>query len=1146
VGGVIDEGRGCPECGAAVSEAFQFCPSCGIQLPALVRSIAERSWPPTPASGTSPVVEPSAPSWRAERRLVSVLFVDLVGFTTLSEQLDPEDVREIQSRYFEAARSTVARYGGVVEKFIGDAVMAVWGSPVARENDAERAVRAALEIVTAVGSMAVIAHGGSRIAARAAVTTGEAAVSFDVAGEGMVTGDMVNTASRLQESAAAGMVLVDNATRRAVGESIEFEDAGERSLKGKASPVGAWRALEPSAPEGADSVAGHRGPFIGRAAELLALRQLVELVVQERNITLASITGVAGIGKSRLVRELEREMRGAPEVHWYRGRPPRWGEGSAFGPIAEVVRRMVGLAKDEPEEVVRRTVATQLARLVPDAAERDWIATRVGVLLGVAADMPTERDELFAAWRRLIEAQSELNPVVLVFEDLQWADADTFDFIDYLTTWSHRHPILVLAIARPELLERRPTWGAGIPHFRSMHLDRLDDAEIDELLGALAPDLPAPVAAQVRRRAEGVPLYAVEIARMSAERGEERVALGYDIPESLHALLAARIDALPEDERRVLLMAAVLGRRFRQEALAALSGLERPALGARVGTLIRREFLAIDDEPTSPGRGQLAFVQDMMREVAYGTLSRRDRRAYHETVIEQLTAADEAQDIEPIAEHLLAAHAAVGAHQVEAGAIARRAVHALRRAAEHAEAQHAPQRALAHLDRALALADEPRLRAELAESAAIAARAAARFGVAESHLRRAIDLRDSLGETVAAARNRAQLASVLLQAQRSDTALAELEAAWDSYSTAGGGDAAMVHLAAELARAHMLRGDTEAATSWASRAITAAEEEGSDEARRHATDARVSLGTALAQADRPEEGLEHLTAALTSAADAGLVSVELRARTNLAWLTASDDPRAALETARRGVELARQAGSREWLLQLLDIAGILALETADWDWTLDQYAQLADVDLPTAYRLDFAATAAMIRALRGDPEPLAALEAPGDHEPDLDAHALGWTQMARAVAATAAGRIPAAMELTSSVAANAIGFERSEALALNGRLAAWSGRLDQASDALQALEGDPGWGRVSSARVATLRAAVAGMKEAGRADAWEAPLATWRELDLPLREGLTLADRWFVRGDRVDLDAATRRLEPLGAGALIAAIADRNAYRRPT
>ncbi|HEX6128947.1 MAG TPA: adenylate/guanylate cyclase domain-containing protein [Candidatus Limnocylindria bacterium] len=1136
------EGRSCPDCGASVSEAFQFCPSCGIQLPALVRSIAESTSLPASPAGSPANVDLGAPSWRAERRLVSVLFVDLVGFTTLSEDLDPEDVREIQSRYFEMARSSITRYGGMVEKFIGDAVMAVWGSPVARENDAERAVRAALEIVAAVGSMPVVTHAGAKLAARAAVTTGEAAVSFDVDGEGMVTGDMVNTASRLQDSATAGSVLVDNATRRAVGDSVTFEHAGEKALKGKASTVSTWRALEPSTPEGSDSVAGHRGPFIGRAAELLALRQLVELVLQERNITLASITGVAGIGKSRLVHELERDMRGSPQLRWYRGRPPRWGEGSAFAPIAEIVRRMLGLAKGEPEEVMRRTLATQIARMVPESAEREWIATRVGVLLGVPADGMAEREELFSAWRRFIEAQSEAEPVVLVFEDLQWADPDTFDFIDYLTIWSHRHPILVLAISRPELLERRPTWGAGIPNFRSMHLDRLSDAEIDELLRALAPDLPAHVAEQVRRRAEGVPLYAVEIARMLTERGEQPGVPGYDIPESLHALLAARIDALPEEERTVLLMAAVLGRRFRQESLAGLSALERAELGARVGTLIRREFLAIDDEPTSPGRGQLTFVQDMMREVAYGTLSRRDRRTYHEAVIEQLTAADEAQDIEPIAEHLLAAHAAAGAHQVEAGAIARRAVHALRRAAEHAEAQHAPQRALAHLDRALALAEEPHVRAELAESAAIAARAAARFGVAESHLRNAIDLRDSLGDAVASARDRAQLASVLLQAQRSDTALAELEGAWDSYSKAGGKDAAMVHLAAELARAYMLRGDTEAAISWASRAIAAAEEEGSGEASGYAIEARVSLGTALAQADRPDEGLEQLNSAMRLAADAGLVSVELRARTNLAWLTASDDPRAAADTARRGVEVARQVGSREWLLQLLDIAGILGLETGDWAWTLDQFAQVAEADLPTAYRLDFAATEAMIHALRGDPQPLAALDALGEHEPDLDAHALGWTLLARAVAATAAADIPAGLSLTRSVAANAIGFERAEALLLHGRLAVWSGQIDEAAGALEALEAEPGWGRVADARVATLRAAVNASRGPAPGDPWEAPLATWRELDLPLREGLCLADRWFVRGDPADRDAATRRLEALGARALTATISDRDAF----
>jgi tetratricopeptide (TPR) repeat protein len=409
-------------------------------------------------------------------------------------------------------------------------------------------------------------------------------------------------------------------------------------------------------------------------------------------------------------------------------------------------------------------------------------------------------------------------------------------------------------------------------------------------------------------------------------------------------------------------------------------------------------------------------------------------------------------------------------------------------------------------------------------------------------------MRDSLGDGVGAARDRAHLASVLLQAQRSDTALAELEGAWDSYSNAGGRDAAMVHLAAELARAHMLRGDTEAAKSWSSRAIAGADEEGSEEARGYAVDARVSLGTALAQADQHEQGMSELRKAMDMAVSYGLTIVEMRARTNLAWLTASDTPREAAEIARRGVEVAQQLGSREWLLQALNIAGILAVETGDWDWALGQLEEVPSSELPSTYKLDFAATTAIIGALRGAPDPLAALMALGEHEPDLDPHALGWVQLARAVAAAVVADVPSVLELTRSVAAQSIGFDRAEALALMGRVAAWSGATEIAAEALAGLESEPTWGRNTKARLDTLRAAVSAMRSADDGgvamDLWVEPLAAWRDLDLPLREALCLADRWFLGGDPADLDAAKQLLDGLGARALLAAISDRNRFRQ--
>ena len=327
--------------------------------------------------------------------------------------------------------------------------------------------------------------------------------------------------------------------------------------------------------------------------------------------------------------------------------------------------------------------------------------------------------------------------------------------------------------------------------------------------------------------------------------------------------------------------------------LGALSGMDRATLGERLRSLLRREFLSMDDEPRSPGRGQLSFVQDLVREVAYNTLSRRERRAQHLAVIGYLESVDDPDLIEPIAEHLLAAHAAIGGDQGDEEGVVDRAREALRLAAARAQALHAPGRALVHLDHALTLTTEPVARADLAEAAGMAARAAARFEKAEVYLREAIELREAQGDAGASARHRAQLASLLLQAQRSDTALAELEAAWNASSTMDQGGDGTLELPAELARAHLLRGDNDRAVEWAERAVAAAEADGpSATSRGVAIDARVTLGTARAGQGAAEDGMAQLRQAIADAEELGLGSIELRALNNLAWLMVSDDPRA--------------------------------------------------------------------------------------------------------------------------------------------------------------------------------------------------------------------------------------------------------------
>ena len=1122
----------CPSCGQSYSAEFRFCPTCGI---ALAPARADASAEDHVRHSEHGVAEHRPPL--AERRLVSVLFLDLVGFTTLSESLDPEDVREIQSQYFESARAAVAHYGGSLEKFIGDAVMAVWGTPIAHEDDAERAVRTALEVVAAVETIAP--PGSGHLVARAAITTGEAAVTIDATGQGMVTGDLVNTASRLQGAAEPGTVLVDDVTRRVIGRAIDFEPGGEQTLKGKASAVASWRAVGVPEHTGPESRSGHPGPFVGRDAEIRALTDLLGAVADERRMRVVSLIGIAGIGKSRLAWELEqRAGDAASRARWHVGRAPAYGEGTAFAPLADMVRRSAGIAESDPAELVRRSLAETLGRLVPDDAEREWMEPRLLALLEPSGTEEAQREELFAAWRRFFEAHADAAPITLVFEDLQWADPGLLDFIDYLADWARHRPILVLTLGRPELLDARPTWGAGLPHFTAMHLDRLPDEAIDELLGSLAPGLSSEIIASVRRRADGIPLYAVEMARMLMERSPDAVAVaGVQIPESLHALIAARIDALPAEDRALLLTGAVLGRRFPPEALAALSGADRAFFGERIRALLRREFLSMDDEPRSPGRGQLSFVQELVREVAYHTLSRRQRRARHLDVVVYLESLDDPDLAEPIAEHLLAALTAGAAPQPEDAGIADRAREALRLAADRAQALHAPVRALGHLEEALKLTEAPGARADLAEAAGLAARSAARFDRAEAHLREAIGLREGLKDAGGASRHRAQLASLLLQAQRSDTALAELEAAWTAATAEADGSSVPPQLPAELARAHLLRGDRARAIEWAERAIAAAEPGGvPGDSNATVIDARITLGTARAE-EGAAEGLELLRQAISDAEAAGFGRIQLRALNNLAWVTVSDDPRETSRTARKGLELAHLLGNREMALQLLDVAGVVAIDIGDWDWAISALADASSDELPTVYRVDFAVIQTVIRAMQGVEDPGRPIEEIGDVEADLDAGAVAALNHARAIVAMSAGRTSDALELAQAETRGAEGFEEFEALALTGRLAAWSGDLAAAADALAALDAHRSWGRSAEASRHTLRAAVAALQpgdaDSGEAEReWVAALAAWSELDLPLRLAMCHLDRSLLAGLDDGQRSAGEIFERLGAAPL--------------
>ena len=609
----------CASCGTASSPGQKFCGECGAAL-----AVAARPG----------VLAPAAAGPVAERRVCSVLFCDLVGFTPLSEARDPEAVRELLSEYFDRARTVVGRYGGVVEKFIGDAVMAVWGTPVAAEGDAERAVRAGLDLVAGVADLGAEA-GVAGLAARCGVVTGEVAVNLGAVGEGMVAGDAVNTAARVQAAAGPGTVLVDEATQRLAGAGVGFAEAGEHALKGKAEPLELWRAVRVLAGVGGSQrVDGLEAPLTGRDAELRTVRDLFHAAAGRRVPRLVLVSGPAGVGKSRLGWEFRKYTDGLAEtIWWHQGRCLSYGEGVAFWALAEMVRQRLGIAEEDPAEEAAARLAAGLDRFITDRGERAYAGLRVARLLGaaVAGDggEALSREELFAGWRLFFERLAAEDPVVLLVEDAQYADAGLLDFLDYLMDWVRDLPVYVLVLARPELGQARPGFGTG-RNRTALTLDPLDTVSMDQLVDALVPGMPQAARAKITAQAQGIPLFAVETVRSLVDRDVVQPVEGVyrltgevgqlAVPDSLHALLAARLDALDPGVRRLVADAAVLGATFPAEALIAVSGQNEAVVRAALAELVRREVLSVSADPLSPERGSYGFAQNMLRQVAYDTL----------------------------------------------------------------------------------------------------------------------------------------------------------------------------------------------------------------------------------------------------------------------------------------------------------------------------------------------------------------------------------------------------------------------------------------------------------------------------------------------------------------------------------------------
>jgi len=940
----------CSVCGAANERGKKFCGDCGASLTLACAQCGSANAPGTKFCGECgtplTVAEASAAAARtpvAERRVVSVLFLDLVGFTTASETRDAEETRELLTRYFDLARTTIQRYGGTVEKFIGDAVMALWGAPVAQEDDAERAVRAALELTAAVTTL------DASLRARAGVLSGEAAVTLGAEGQGMVAGDLVNTASRIQSTAEPGTVLVGEATKRASEAAIAYDDAGEHVLKGKAEPVPLWRALRVVAgARGSLRSAGLEAPFVGRDRELRLVKELFHASADEQRAQLVLVNGIAGIGKSRLAWEFEKYIDGlARETFWHRGRCLSYGDGVAYWALAEMVRMRCGIVEDEDPTSARDKLRLSLSEYILDADERAWVEPRLAHLLGLEEGEAGDQENLFSAWRILFERLAEQSPTVLVFEDLQWADAGLLDFLEYLLDWSRGHPLFVLAVARPEFAEKRSTWGAGKRSFNSLYLDPLPAEAMGDLLTGLVPGLQDELRRRILERAEGVPLYAVETVRMLLDRGllvrEGNVyrptgaVETLEVPETLQALVAARLDALTAEERRLVEDGAVLGKTFTKQGLAALTGLRETELEPLLAGLLRKEILSVQADPRSPERGQYAFLQDIVKRVAYETLSLRDRKTKHLSTAEFLLAAGGEEDefIEVVAAHYVdALQAAPDAP--DAAEIRESAREMLVRAGERAGSLAAHAEAQRSFERAAELADDPRVEAELFERAGMMARVGARGEEANRCFERAIALFDEAGATHPAARVEARLAEAMWDIGRLEEGLERMNRSFELLANEEP-DADLATLAAQVGRFMFFGGQPELAMQRVESALELAESLLLPEVLAQALTTKAIILTSRA---RRQEGIALLEFALQTARDHDKPSAALRASYNLADCLGQANRFAdAAETVREGLAHARRVGNRFWELSFLgQLYPFLSL--GEWDEALAMFAEL--------------------------------------------------------------------------------------------------------------------------------------------------------------------------------------------------------------
>jgi class 3 adenylate cyclase/tetratricopeptide (TPR) repeat protein len=854
-----------------------------------------------------------------ERKVITSLFCDLIGFTASSDAADPEDVDRMLSAYAAMARAQIEGHGGTVEKFIGDAVVGIFGVPAAHEDDPERAVRAGLRIAEDAEELEGI--DGAPLRLRVGINTGEALVRLGItpgSGERFVAGDPINTASRLQSVAPEMGVAVGLGTYEATAAVFVYEELPLATLKGKAEPVRVFHAKAPRARLGTDLTRTHDTLFIGREIDLALLKGIFDKAVAANSVQLVTVVGEPGLGKSRIVAELGAYIEARPDlVTWRQGRCLPYGEGITFWALGEIVKAHAGVLESDAPEVA----ATKLDAVLPEGDERAWFRQRLLPLLGIEASSSAEHEELFTAWRRFLEQIAEGDPTVLVFEDLHWADDAMLSFLEHLADRAEGVPLLVIGTARPELFERHPDYTAGLHNVNRINLTPLSEEETARLVSALLEStvLPAELQQPILDRAGGNPLYAEEFVRLLKDKNlllkkglswELREDAEVPFPGSVQALIAARLDTLRPQAKSMLADAAVVGKVFWAGALAAMGERDLAKVTDTLSELSRKELVRAVRRSSIEGEAEHAFWHILTRDVAYAQLPRASRASRHVAAARWIEskAPERVGDLADVLAHHYAMAlelARAAGRNEQAGELEAPALRFLTLAGERALGLDTAA-ALGSFERALVLT--PPGHPERPE-------ALARFGEAAFQAGRSVEAAEALGKAIPSFRARGDFAAAahamttlsIVVNRLGDPRWAELPAEALALLEPLPPGPELVGALTEMAGAEALSARPEEAVRFAERALALGEELGLDRSAR-ALGFRGSTRCALGDPG----GLQDIREATALATQAGQGREVALLHNNLGvWLWVFEGPEASLEVMQTGIGFAQARGLAE-------------------------------------------------------------------------------------------------------------------------------------------------------------------------------------------------------------------------------------------